>query len=91
MRFVIIWFFLTYVIENHLVQDELSRSCHGSVDKTMDSQSWGPGLNLLAAAVVPLGKVLYPHCLVPQKGLKAVGPWLLGLKQLAFLVARLNL
>ena len=33
-----------------------------------------PGLNLLAAAVVPLGKALYPHCLVPRKGLKAVGP-----------------
>ena len=33
-----------------------------------------PSSNLLAAAVVPLGKALYPHCLVPQKGLKAVGP-----------------
>ena len=33
-----------------------------------------PGLNLLAAAVVPLGKALYPHCLLPRKGLKAVGP-----------------
>ena len=33
-----------------------------------------PGSNLLAAAVVPLGKTLYPHCLVPRKGLKAVGP-----------------
>ena len=32
------------------------------------------GSNLLAAAVVPLGKALYPHCLVPRKGLKAVGP-----------------
>ena len=29
-------------------------------------------LNLLAAAVVPLGKALYPHCLVPRKGLRAV-------------------
>ena len=34
-----------------------------------------PGSNLLAAAVpVSMGKALYPHCLVPQKGLKAVGP-----------------
>ena len=33
-----------------------------------------PSSNLLAAAVVPLGKALYPHCLVPQKGLKAIGP-----------------
>ena len=32
-----------------------------------------PNLNLLAAAVVPLGKALYPHCLVLWKGLKAVG------------------
>ena len=32
-----------------------------------------PGSNL-AVAVVPLGKACYPHCLVPQKGLKAVGP-----------------
>ena len=33
-----------------------------------------PGSNLLAAAVVPLGKALYPHCLDLWKGLKAVGP-----------------
>ena len=33
-----------------------------------------PGSNLLAAAGVPLGKALYPHCLVPWKGLKAVAP-----------------
>ena len=32
-----------------------------------------PGLNLLAVAVVPLGKKLYPHCLVPRKGHKVVG------------------
>ena len=32
-----------------------------------------PGSNLLAAAV-SLGKALYPHCLFPRKGLKAVGP-----------------
>ena len=32
-----------------------------------------PGSNLLAAAVVPLDKALYSYCLVPQKGLKAVG------------------
>ena len=47
-----------------------------------------PGSNLLAAAVVPLGKALYPHCLVPRKGLKPLVPWLLAYKQLAFLVAR---
>ena len=33
-----------------------------------------PGSNLLTAAVVLLGKALYPQCLVPRKGLKAVGP-----------------
>ena len=33
-----------------------------------------PGSNLLAAALVPLGKVLYPHCVVLCKGLKAVRP-----------------
>ena len=33
-----------------------------------------PGSNLLGAAAVLLGKALYPHCLVPRKGLKAVGP-----------------
>ena len=32
-----------------------------------------PGSKLLAAAVVPLGKALYSHCLVPRKGSKAVG------------------
>ena len=33
-----------------------------------------PGSNLLAAAVVPLGKALCCHCLVSWKGLKVVGP-----------------
>ena len=33
-----------------------------------------PGSNLLAAAVVPVGKTLYPQCLVPVKGLKTIGP-----------------
>ena len=33
-----------------------------------------PGSNLMAAAVLPLGKTLYPHSLVPRKGLKAVDP-----------------
>ena len=33
-----------------------------------------PGSNLMAAAVVLLGKSLYPHCLVPWKGLKPIGP-----------------
>ena len=30
-----------------------------------------PGSNLPAAAVVPLGKALYPHCLETRIGLKA--------------------
>ena len=34
-----------------------------------------PGSNLLAAAVLPLGKALYLHCLVPRERFKAVGPW----------------
>ena len=29
------------------------------------------GSNPLARAVIPLGKALYPHCLVPWIGLKA--------------------
>ena len=34
-----------------------------------------PGSNLrLAAAVVPLDNALYPHCLVPRKGLNVIGP-----------------
>ena len=37
-----------------------------------------PGPNLSAAAVVPLDKALYPHCLVPRKGLKAAGPLVLA-------------
>ena len=44
-----------------------------------------PGLNLLAAAVVPLGNALYPHCLVPQKALKAVGPLVAYLQAACFL------
>ena len=33
-----------------------------------------PGSNLLTVAVVPLNKALYPHWLVPWKGLKAICP-----------------
>ena len=33
-----------------------------------------PGSDLLAASVVPMGKALHPHCPVPRRGLKAVGP-----------------
>ena len=40
--------------------------------RTLNSED--PGSNLLAVAAVPLVKALYPHCLVPQKGLKAVSP-----------------
>ena len=43
--------------------------------------------NLVAVAVVPLGKAPYTLCLVPRKGLKRLVPWLLAYKQLAFLVA----
>ena len=42
-----------------------------------------PGPNLLAAAVVPLGKAFVSPLLVPRKGLKPLVSWLL-----AFLVAR---
>ena len=44
-----------------------------------------PGSNLLAAAVVPLGKELYPHGLVPRKGLKVVGPLVACLYAACFL------
>ena len=30
-----------------------------------------PSMNPSAVAVVPLGKALYPHCLVPRKGLNS--------------------
>ena len=64
-------------------------SCCGSADM----RPWSlnrevPGSNLLAAAVVPLGKALYPHCLVLRKGLKALVPWLLAYERLAFLMVR---
>ena len=44
-----------------------------------------PGSNLLAATVVLLSKALYPHCLVPQKGHKAIGPLVACLKAACFL------
>ena len=43
-----------------------------------------PGSNP-SPAVVPLGKALYPHCLVPRKGLKAVGPLVAYLQAACFL------
>ena len=50
------------------------RSCCGSVDKTTDSQSWGLRFEPAGSISRPLGKALYPHCLVHRKGFKAVGP-----------------
>ena len=44
-----------------------------------------PGSNLLAAAGVPLGKALYPHCLVPWKGLEAVDPLVVFLSAACYL------
>ena len=44
-----------------------------------------PGSNPLAAAVVSLGKALYPHCLVLRRGLKAVGPLVTCLQAICFL------
>ena len=43
-----------------------------------------PGSNP-STAVVPLGKVLYLHCLVPRKGLTVLACLLDYIKQLAFL------
>ena len=62
-----------------------NRSCCGSVDRGAVMAQWirprtlnreVPSSNLLAAAVciVPSGKALYPHCPVPRKGLKVIGP-----------------
>ena len=42
-----------------------------------------PGSNLLAAGGLPLGKSIYPHCIFPLKGLKALGPLVANYKQLA--------
>ena len=50
-----------------------------------------PSSNLLEAAVLPLGKALYPHCLVPRKGLKAVGPLVACLQATCFLSGQVKL
>ena len=49
-----------------------------------------PGSNLLAAAVVPLGKALYHHCLIPRKGPKAVGPLVACLQAACFHSGQVN-
>ena len=53
----------------------LTLSCCGSVlwirPRSLNCEV--PDSNLLAAAVAPLGKVIYPHWLVPRNGLKSVG------------------
>ena len=66
------------------------KSCCGSVDKTTDSQSPVPDLNLLAAAVVPLTKALHPHCLDPWTGFKAIGPLVSCLYSACFLSDRVK-
>ena len=49
-----------------------------------------PSSNLLAAAVVPLGKALHPHCLVPRKGLEAVDPLVACFLAAYFLSGKIN-
>ena len=39
-----------------------NESCLGSVDKSKESQPWGPWFE---STVVPFGTVLYPHWLLP--------------------------
>ena len=64
------------------------RSCCGSVDKTMDSQSWGPQFESAGSGSSALGQgTYYPHCLVPLKGLHW-SPGILLISSFAFLVAR---
>ena len=47
----------------------------GSVDKTMDSGWRGPRFKSVGGDSSALGQgTIYPHCLVPWKGLKVVGP-----------------
>ena len=52
----------------------LKELSYGSVVKTLDSLPRGHGSNLHAMAVVPVGKAFYPHCLVPLRRLKYIGP-----------------
>ena len=60
------------------------RSCIGSVGKTVDSQMWGPwfkspgSCRLTCSSAFGQGTLFHTHCLVPQKGLKSVGPWSLA-------------
>ena len=56
--------------------DEKERRRRGAVVAhwITDSQPCGPRFESAGSgSIVPLGKTLYPHCLVPRKGLKAVG------------------
>ena len=46
----------------------------GSVDKTMDSQSGGARFESAGSDSSALGQGTLSSCLVPQKGLKAIGP-----------------
>ena len=48
------------------------------------------GSNLLAVAAVPLGKALYPHCLVPRKILETIGPLVARLQAARFLSGYVN-
>ena len=49
-----------------------------------------PSSNLLAAAVVSIGNALCPHCLVPRKGLKAIGSLVACLSASCFLNSQLK-
>ena len=60
-------------------------NCYGPVDKTLDSKQKILSSNPLGEAVVPLGKAFYPHCQVPQRGLKTIGPLIIYLQAACFL------
>ena len=49
-----------------------------------------PGSNLLAVSVMLLGMTPYPHCLVPRRGLNAIGA-LVDYSQAAFSISKIIL
>ena len=64
--------------------------CHGSVDKTLYLNHEVPGSDLLPAAMVPLGKALHLHYVIPGRKPKScwsVGPVVAHFKQLYFLTS----
>ena len=73
------------IIQKDQLRERAQENCHGSMDKTLESQLWGPWFKSACHSNCALGGSFYHHSLVPQRGRKAINPLVAFLLAACFL------